>query len=952
MKNYGTGTAQILAHRFCEKRRLLRIGCIALGMAVLLAALPFTVVKTNVMAANTVTDAGNLVVVVRFQDNNTEGDGGTGYNKTYAGGAGAPRTYWESLQLKYNGDGSKYIQGSVYEYLRDMSNGQHKITSYFPQTQTDGKVTYITLSKNAQAYQGSSGDADLISEIVTALQNNYSTFNIGDVDKNNDGVIDNLTVLASVATGKQGTFSNHASSFGDSSKKYLGKTIGSYNVMEAKVSANGYDSFTPTTAAHEYIHTLGIPDYYRTGGNTTPVGTWDPMSSPVGNPLPLAVTRERLGWSSVQEQKTQNATYTLYDATTAYNDNTKPQALKFKTPYSGSEYFVVEYRKQGAQNAAKLYDIDKGIAGSGLIVYRINTALEYQGNLGDQDYVYVFRPNGTDTAEAVKDAQVGLTSYKAKRDAIGTTDTTATLAQGAICYSNGQNSGMQIKVTQQEDSSITFTVEFPDYGQLGLWEQVVNKDGSSPVTSMKGTETQILTNGSALYMLAENPMMRSSSVTVYKDGDWSTPTTVATNLNNCSMAVLNDEIYVLGAQYTPTTQVVLKKYTNGIWQETAQIANIVANKLALGVVGNTLYALADNNNTLQLYKLENNAFQAVGGAFNVGASVTSPVIFEQNGMPAIVYGDFRMGTGQQSATHVYALQNDQWNELAKDDGTAAQINSVTTQGGKTYVLNTYSGKATKLKIFENGALIANHELTNLPNGPLSASVTADQENLYVSVVENEKAYTYYAPLNEPTQLQKLGDTVYSPVGKISTAVMDGKVYCAAAPTMAGSMDVRFYKAPVLIEQVTVTFKNGDGSILKEEKIDKGTRPSISETPTKASTDGFDYIFRGWSPEITEVDADTVYTPVFEEVRKTPGNNDNTAGSGNSTPGDTNGNANSTGNTEPLEGNQAAVSPKNGIIAQNNPSTGDDRTLILLVVLGGALAITVMGIVFSRREKCS
>lgn len=62
--------------------------------------------------------------------------------------------------------------------------------------------------------------------------------------------------------------------------------------------------------------------------------------------MPLAVTREAIGWTTVDEIQPQNGVYTLYEASAAYADKTKKQAVKVKPPFSPTEYFVIEYRKK------------------------------------------------------------------------------------------------------------------------------------------------------------------------------------------------------------------------------------------------------------------------------------------------------------------------------------------------------------------------------------------------------------------------------------------------------------------------------------------------------------------------------------------------------------------------------------------------------------------------------
>lgn len=68
---------------------------------------------------------------------------------------------------------------------------------------------------------------------------------------------------------------------------------------------------------------------------------------------------------------------------------------------------------------------------------------------------------------------------------------------------------------------------------------------------------------------------------------------------------------------------------------------------------------------------------------------------------------------------------------------------------------------------------------------------------------------------------------------------------------------------------TVTWKNYDGTVLKEEEVLYGTLPNyVGSEPTKESTVEHTYTFDRWSPAITELKGNAVYTATFkEEARK-------------------------------------------------------------------------------------
>lgn len=66
------------------------------------------------------------------------------------------------------------------------------------------------------------------------------------------------------------------------------------------------------------------------------------------------------------------------------------------------------------------------------------------------------------------------------------------------------------------------------------------------------------------------------------------------------------------------------------------------------------------------------------------------------------------------------------------------------------------------------------------------------------------------------------------------------------------------------KKFTATFKNWDGTVLETVEVVEGTTPKYSgETPTRPISNGKRYVFSGWSPELTNISADTVYKAVFK-----------------------------------------------------------------------------------------
>ena len=769
---------------------------LAVGMIVLPDNISGTIRKVD--AAQPVVKAANVVVVVKFAGD-TSDYSVSGYNKAYTSAIeGAPRTYWEYFQRTFNGQNDKFWKGSFKEYFYDISGGRHQVDSVFPQTNDDGTVTYIEMDNTVDNYKGATGEALMIDEIARKLDEAYPSYDGAQLDLNNDGIIDNFMIIPSVTS--QNQFTPHSSTGGNTSS-FAGRKIGAYNVIENRTSAAlPTGMFDIHTAAHEYIHTFGIPDYYRSsyqyaGSGENPVGIWDPMGVPGKRPWPLAVTREAIGWTTVNEKPAADNSYVLYDAAAAYNDADKVQALKFYTPMSASEYFVVEYRKAGSPSDNK--SLDRGAPGDGLIVYRVNPSLKDEGNLQGKDYIYVFRPGDTSITASdgiVENAQVGLASYNATRQEIGSLDMNKKITDDAICYSDGRNSGIKINVTAQTDDSVSFNIQFADYSALKLWSPVTDRDGTSPFSSITASAAKAVADGNDIYILAED--IRSANILKYDGSDWK-------NLGECasgssgiktSIAAYDGTSYVLIADYSSGQgRTILKKYNNGVWQQVDVIEGYTANAPALGVAGGSLYALIDNNGkSAKLYKLIDGRLTETGEAIDVN-SINSPEIFDYNGVPAVAYGNFSFSNGSANAA---VLENGKWHNIMSDTSAYSVSNAVAVSDGVTYILNTYNSgdKIAKLRVIDANGSTDTYKLNGISQGASSGSISVDSGYVYISVVEDGNAITYTASADDLSKFTKLGGTTYSPAGGVSTVISNRVVYSAVVPEVRGTMDVRSYKA--------------------------------------------------------------------------------------------------------------------------------------------------------------
>jgi PKD repeat protein len=141
------------------------------------------------------------------------------------------------------------------------------------------------------------------------------------------------------------------------------------------------------------FHSLGAPDLYHY--NSTPVdavGDWDIMCSNHNPPqLMGAYMKYRYGlWIEEIPEITECGTYTLNPLSDRDNN-----CYKIASPNSTTDFFIFEYRKKEGT-------FEGTLSGSGLLIYKINTLLDGEGNAqGPPDEVYIYRPNGTLTVNGI-----------------------------------------------------------------------------------------------------------------------------------------------------------------------------------------------------------------------------------------------------------------------------------------------------------------------------------------------------------------------------------------------------------------------------------------------------------------------------------------------------------------------------------------------------------------------
>ncbi len=207
------------------------------------------------------------------------------------------------------------------------------------------------------------------------------------IDSDNNGYVDCITfIINGQEDGWGDLLWPHQWNLFTYNATISGKTVDRYMMVFGDTVQNG-------VVSHELGHLLiGAPDlYHYYTSNINPSLSWDLMSAGWGTPQHMTcyIKFRYANWLSSIPLITSPGTYTLNPMTSSSG-----QCYKIASPNSNTEFFIVEYRDRSSSNFEAM------VPGSGMIVYRINTAADGMGNgVGPIDELYVYRPGGTTAAD-------------------------------------------------------------------------------------------------------------------------------------------------------------------------------------------------------------------------------------------------------------------------------------------------------------------------------------------------------------------------------------------------------------------------------------------------------------------------------------------------------------------------------------------------------------------------
>lgn len=324
--------------------------------------------------------------------------------------------------------------------------------------------------------QGLTRETELINNAVAYVSNQISVADITEeqIDTGNDGIVDAISFFieghdpidSKVSWGD--ILWSHKTDNPNIGNTILGKKVYSYNLLYAYDYTQTAGLFslkngTYGTILHEFGHTLGYRDLYRYGmsGKGDPVGYYDLMATTIGsNPQDLLTYftseySEETNWHSplpVINTTTKNITISKPN----YINKNEQRAIKIQPNSGSNEYFVVEYHEK--KTILNTYSADE----SGLLVYRVNENSKYQGNNGEKDHIFIFRPNETKLGEGKGDLTQATLANKRKTlgKALGKSNTG--FDNETIYYADGSNSGIVIEVVSQTNNSVTINISLPD----------------------------------------------------------------------------------------------------------------------------------------------------------------------------------------------------------------------------------------------------------------------------------------------------------------------------------------------------------------------------------------------------------------------------------------------------------------------------------------------------------
>ena len=205
-------------------------------------------------------------------------------------------------------------------------------------------------------------------------------------------------------------------------------------------------------------------------------------------------------------------------------------------------------------------------------------------------------------------------------------------------------------------------------------------------------------------------------------------------------------------------------------------------------------------------------------------------------------------TAESSLTTIYVGRG--WNDSLYyyDDGMFQGYTKLVGGAGTTYDENCTGKEMAKLDSGETAGYFSKHSLTMEATEGGSAEINGNPEDVFPGdtvtlTINADPGYT-------------LSSLTVKEANDLSVTVTDHQFVMPASDTTVTAVFTE--------QKYTVIWKNGDEVLETDENLTYGTTPTYDhDEPVKEPDGQYTYSFIGWSPEITNVTGDAVYTAVFK-----------------------------------------------------------------------------------------
>ena len=274
------------------------------------------------------------------------------------------------------------------------------------------------------------------------------------------------------------------------------------------------------------------------------------------------------------------------------------------------------------------------------------------------------------------------------------------------------------------------------------------------------------------------------------------------------------------------------------------------------------YSTAENTDSLLFNKHNNNkAFEAAfrvkdikgnGFAFRDWAAVDSESALQNNTLV--------LKAGKKEQVHNITISDEiNGGTVSADETIAAAGDTV------TLTVTPDTGRNVKSIFVNNGAVDVTDNGNGtysfeMPDGDVTVGAEFEKQKFTVTWKNGDAVLETDENVEYGTTPEYNGETPTKDADVQYTYTFSDWSPAVDAVTGNVTYTAQFSKT---VNKYTVTWKNGDTILETDEDVEYGAIPEYNgETPTKAMDDKYTYKFSDWSPAISSVEGDIVYTALF------------------------------------------------------------------------------------------